>query len=92
VDALRLRDLDRRRRHGADLRDQLAEQVQWNLGDSGAVAVIVESASHEEEYRAIESQLPDVKNVWQIDAGGLEELARPAATSRRPSWRPVGRR
>ena len=52
-----------------------AEQVQWNLGDSGAVAVIVETASHEEEYRAIESQLPDVKNVWQIDAGGLEELA-----------------
>jgi long-chain acyl-CoA synthetase len=52
-----------------------AEQVQWNLGDSGAVAVVVESASHEEEYRAIESQLPDVKNVWQIDAGGLEELA-----------------
>ncbi|HVM26404.1 MAG TPA: AMP-binding protein [Mycobacteriales bacterium] len=52
-----------------------AEQVQWNLGDSGAVAVIVESAQHEQEYRAIEGELPDVRNVWQIDAGGLEELA-----------------
>jgi long-chain acyl-CoA synthetase len=52
-----------------------AEQVQWNLGDSGAVAVFVETASHEQEYRAIEGQLPDVKHVWQIDAGALEELA-----------------
>jgi long-chain acyl-CoA synthetase len=52
-----------------------AEQVQWNLGDSGAVAVVVESPAHEETYREVESQLPDVKHCWQIDAGGLEELA-----------------
>jgi long-chain acyl-CoA synthetase len=52
-----------------------AEQVQWNLGDSGAVGVVVETAAHEQEYSAIKSQLPDVKHLWQIDAGGLEELA-----------------
>jgi long-chain acyl-CoA synthetase len=52
-----------------------SEQVQWNLGDSGAVAVIVESAAHEQSYREVESQLPDVRHCWQIDAGGLEELA-----------------
>jgi len=52
-----------------------AEQVQWNLGDSGAVAVVVESPAHEALYREVQDQLPDVKSVWQIDAGGLEELA-----------------
>jgi long-chain acyl-CoA synthetase len=52
-----------------------AEQVQWNLGDSGAVAVIVESAAHEATFREVQDQLPDVKHAWQIDAGGLEELA-----------------
>jgi long-chain acyl-CoA synthetase len=52
-----------------------AEQVQWNLGDSGAVAVIVESADHQKTLDEVMDQLPDCKNAWQIDAGGLEELA-----------------
>src|SRR5689334_11901113 len=52
-----------------------AEQVQWNLGDSGAVAVIVESAAHQKTFDEVASQLPDLKHSWQIDAGGLEELA-----------------
>jgi long-chain acyl-CoA synthetase len=52
-----------------------AEQVQWNLGDSGAVAVIVESAAHQAGYDGVADQLPDVAHAWQIDAGGLEELA-----------------
>ncbi len=52
-----------------------AEQVQWNLGDSGAVGVIVESAEHEATLDEVKDQLPDLKGAWQIDAGGLEELA-----------------
>jgi long-chain acyl-CoA synthetase len=52
-----------------------AEQVQWNLGDSGAVGVIVESAAHQETLQSVKDQLPDLKGSWQIDAGGLEELA-----------------
>ena len=52
-----------------------AEQVQWNLGDSGAVGVIVESAAHEQTLNEVKDQLPDLKGAWQIDAGGLEELA-----------------
>ena len=52
-----------------------AEQVQWNLGDSGAVAVIVESAAHQAQLEEVRGQLPDLKGVWQVDAGGLEELA-----------------
>jgi len=52
-----------------------AEQVQWNLGDSGAVAVILESAGHQATYEQVNSQLPDCKQAFTIDAGGLEELA-----------------
>ena len=52
-----------------------AEQVQWNLGDSGAVATILESAAHQSTFDTVRDQLPDLKGSWQIDAGGLEELA-----------------
>ena len=52
-----------------------AEQVQWNLGDSGAVAVVLESAGHQATFDGVRDQLPDLRGVWQIDAGGLEELA-----------------
>ena len=52
-----------------------AEQVEWNLGDSGAVAVIVETPSHAATLDGVRDRLPDLKGTWQIDAGGLEELA-----------------
>ncbi|MCY7366053.1 MAG: AMP-dependent synthetase/ligase [Frankiaceae bacterium] len=52
-----------------------AEQVQWNLGDSGAVACIVESPAHQAVLEEVRDQLPDLKGDWHIDAGGLEELA-----------------
>ena len=52
-----------------------AEQVQWNLGDSGAVALILESPAHQATYEQVVSDLPGVQHVWQIDAGGLEALA-----------------
>jgi len=52
-----------------------AEQVQWNLGDSGAVAVVVESAAHQQAFDEVCGELPGVTGAWQIDAGGLEELA-----------------
>ena len=51
-----------------------AEQVQWNLGDSGAVAAILETDTHVKTYEAVKDQLPDVKNAWGIDAGGLDAL------------------
>ncbi len=52
-----------------------AEQVQWNLGDSGAVGVLLESAAHEATFAEVRAQLPAVTGVWQIDGGGLEQLA-----------------
>ena len=52
-----------------------AEQVQWNLGDSGAVAVLVETAAHRATYEEVAGQLPDVATVLVMDEGGLDELA-----------------
>ncbi|MGB8652722.1 MAG: AMP-dependent synthetase/ligase [Mycobacteriales bacterium] len=52
-----------------------AEQVQWNLGDSGAVAVFLETSAHQAVFDSVRGQLPDLKHAWQFDAAGLEELA-----------------
>ena len=52
-----------------------AEQVSWNLGDSAAVAVVLEGSGHQAVFDAVRDQLPDLVGSWQIDAGGLEELA-----------------
>ncbi|MFJ2647000.1 AMP-dependent synthetase/ligase [Streptomyces sp. NPDC087420] len=51
-----------------------AEQVQWVLGDSGAVAVIVESDGHAETVASVRDALPELRDVWQIDKGGVEAL------------------
>jgi long-chain acyl-CoA synthetase len=50
-------------------------QVQWNLSDSGAVAVIVENADHFARFDEVHADLPDVAKVWQIDLGDLDKLA-----------------
>ena len=52
-----------------------AEQVQWNLVDSGAVVAILESPAHRATYDEVAGRLPAVRHVVEIDAGGLVELA-----------------
>jgi long-chain acyl-CoA synthetase len=50
-----------------------AAQVQWILADSGAVALVVETAAHEATARSV---LPaEVTQIWQLDAGGLSQLS-----------------
>ncbi|MDF8265789.1 AMP-dependent synthetase/ligase [Luteipulveratus flavus] len=51
-----------------------AEQVSWILGDSRAVAVVVETADHAATVAAVRPDLPVLRDVWQIDTGGLDEL------------------
>ncbi len=51
-----------------------AEQVEWIIGDSGAVAAIVESDLHEKTVESVRGQLPDLVNVWQIDNLGVDAL------------------
>ncbi|MFC5724609.1 AMP-dependent synthetase/ligase [Streptomyces gamaensis] len=50
------------------------EQIQWILGDSGAVACVAETAAHEEAVGSVRDRLPDLAHVWQIEDGGLERL------------------
>ena len=53
------------------------EQVEWILGDSGAVAVVVETDDHAEMIAAARAGLPALAHVWQIDGsrfGGLPDI------------------
>ncbi|TRW47167.1 AMP-dependent synthetase/ligase [Georgenia yuyongxinii] len=54
------------------------EQAQWILADSGAMAVVVETAENAavvEQARSGDGDLPALRHVWQIDDGALDSLA-----------------
>ncbi|WP_435601563.1 AMP-dependent synthetase/ligase [Streptomyces sp. C10-9-1] len=51
-----------------------AEQVSWILGDSGAVAVLVETEAHAAAVESVRGSLPELRHVWGIDAGAVGEL------------------
>ncbi|MFD3757790.1 AMP-dependent synthetase/ligase [Streptomyces sp. NPDC058622] len=50
------------------------EQIQWILGDSGAVAAVVESPGHGEAVAALRDRLPELREVWEIERGDLDAL------------------
>lgn len=50
-------------------------QVAWNLGDSAAVGVIVETSEHAATLDGVRADLPELRHVWQIEAGDLDTLA-----------------
>jgi long-chain acyl-CoA synthetase len=51
-----------------------AGQISWNLSDSGAVALIVESAEHTARFKEVESELPLIRSVWALHEGALDTL------------------
>jgi long-chain acyl-CoA synthetase len=51
-----------------------AEQVRWIVSDSGAVAVVVESAKHQALVESVQDATSEPAKVWQIDAGAVEKL------------------
>jgi long-chain acyl-CoA synthetase len=51
-----------------------AEQIDWQLSDSGAVAVFAGNARLAEAIRA--ARPAKIEAIWQLDAGGLDALAR----------------
>ncbi|GAA5615496.1 long-chain fatty acid--CoA ligase [Streptomyces platensis] len=51
-----------------------AEQIQWILGDSGAVACLVESPTHEATVESVRDRLPELENIWQIERDAIARL------------------
>jgi long-chain acyl-CoA synthetase len=58
-----------------------AEQLEWIAADSGAAAVVVETAAHREQLDGVIGRLGSVRKIWQIDGpaaadapGAVDEL------------------
>ncbi|WP_313957790.1 long-chain fatty acid--CoA ligase [Curtobacterium sp. 9128] len=52
------------------------DQVQWILGDSESVAIVVEQEEHARRVAGIAEALPHLGQHWTIDGGGLDDLVR----------------
>ena len=50
-----------------------AAQVEWILSDSGAMALVVETAAHAETAAGVLANTA-VTRMWQLDAGGMDEI------------------
>ena len=51
-----------------------AEQVEWVLSDSGAVAVFLESQRNKAVFDEVAARVPAVTRVWIFDDGVIDEL------------------
>ncbi|TDT95868.1 long-chain acyl-CoA synthetase [Streptomyces sp. 846.5] len=51
-----------------------AEQVRWILADSKAVACVVEHEDHAMTVGSVVEGLPELRSIWQLDAGALRAL------------------
>jgi long-chain acyl-CoA synthetase len=50
------------------------DQVEWILGDSGAVAIVVETGAHADNIATARARLPELRHVWVIDGDGLADI------------------
>jgi long-chain acyl-CoA synthetase len=51
-----------------------ADQISWILADSGARAIVVETAEHAAAVESVRAEAPELGPVWVIDDGALETL------------------
>ncbi|MEV8240937.1 AMP-dependent synthetase/ligase [Microbacterium testaceum] len=49
-------------------------QISWIVSDSGAIAVVVESPEHAARLDEVRSDLPLVREVWEMHTGALDAL------------------
>ncbi|CAN5330174.1 AMP-dependent synthetase/ligase [soil metagenome] len=49
-------------------------QIAYNLNDSGATAIIVDTAEQFARFDEIRSEVPQVAHVWQLGLGDLDKL------------------
>ena len=50
-------------------------QIHWDLSDSGAIAMVTETAEQFSRFDEVRADLPLVEQAWQIDLGDLAKLA-----------------
>jgi len=50
-------------------------QIHWDLSDSGAIAMVTETAEQFSRFDEVRADLPLVQQAWQIDLGDLDKLA-----------------
>lgn len=50
-------------------------QIHWNMSDSGANAIILETPEMFSRFDEVHPDLPGIQSVWQIHRGDLEKLA-----------------
>jgi long-chain acyl-CoA synthetase len=50
------------------------DQISWILADSGARAIVVETAEHAAAVESVRDQAPDLGPLWVIDDGALDTL------------------
>jgi long-chain acyl-CoA synthetase len=54
-----------------------ADQLEWILRDSGAAAIVAETDEHTDRIAGVRAGLPELRHVWQIEAGrcgGLTDI------------------
>ncbi len=51
-----------------------AEQVEWALYDSGAVAAFAETEEHANVIASVSGRTPLLRDTWVLDRGGIAEL------------------
>ncbi|GAA5184003.1 long-chain fatty acid--CoA ligase [Rugosimonospora acidiphila] len=51
-----------------------AEQVEWILSDSQAVAAFVETDGHETCVGQVRDRLPGLRHLWRFDGGAVDKL------------------
>ncbi len=51
-----------------------AEQIAWIVSDSGAVAIVLESAQHAALYAEVADRLPDCRHTFTLEEDGLDAL------------------
>jgi long-chain acyl-CoA synthetase len=51
-----------------------ALQVSWIVRDAGCAAVVLETPTHAGLLAEAGAQVPELRHVWQIEAGGLDQL------------------
>lgn len=52
-----------------------AEQVEWIIADSGASALVVETAAHAATVRQVADGVPTLQHTWVIDDGDLTSVS-----------------